>query len=102
MKIFVTYFGQLLTVLFFFELLPGPIDFNVLLVGGDDLGLDLVGSLFTLLVLLNTSLVFSCIRVGPNLGDDLGCFSPDLLQETYQIMKILGIYLGGMGKMGLE
>ena len=82
MKIFVTYLGQLLAVFFLFELLPGPVDFDVLLVGGDHLGLDLVGSLLALLVLLNTPLVFSCVSVGPNFGDDLGCFSSNLLQET--------------------
>ena len=49
----------------------------------NDLCLDLVSSFLSLLFLLNTSSIFSCIGVRPDFGDDLGRFSSDLLKETY-------------------
>ena len=78
----VTYLGQLLAVFFFFKLLPGPVNLNVLLVTRDDFRVDLVVALFLHLFFLDATLVLNRISVRADLGDDLRRFAMDLLQET--------------------
>lgn len=74
--------GQLLAVLLLLELLPRPIDLDVLLVGRDDLGLNLVGSLFLGNFFLDTALVLVGEGVRADLGDDIARFFFHLFQET--------------------
>mgnify|MGYP000991432694 FL=1 len=71
---------QLLAVLLLLEFLPIPVDFDVLLVGSDNLVLDLVGTLALLFVFLNAALVFNVVSVGFDLSDCLVCDSANLLQ----------------------
>jgi len=75
-------FCKLLAVFFLFKLLPSPINFDILLMRSNDLCLDLVSSFLSLLFLLNTSGIFSCIGVRSDFSDNLGRFSSDLLKET--------------------
>jgi hypothetical protein len=70
---------ELFAIFFLLELLPSPINLDIFLVTCDDLSLDLVCSFLSQFLLLDTSCVFGGIGVRPNLGDDLGCFTLDLL-----------------------
>lgn len=81
-------FSKLLAVFLFFKLLPSPINLDILLVTCDDLSLDLVSSLFSLLFFLDTSVVLHGIGVRPDLGNDLRGFSFDLLQETTGLLNL--------------
>ena len=86
----VTYLGELLAVFFFLQLLPGPVDFHVLLVTRDDFCVDLVVALFLHLFFLYATLVLNRISVRADLGDDLRRFAMDLLQETYKGLGMAG------------
>jgi hypothetical protein len=60
---------QLLAVFLLFKLLPVPIDLNVLLVGGDDFVLDLIGSFAASFLFLDAASVFSFVSVRFYLSD---------------------------------
>jgi hypothetical protein len=62
---------ELLAVLLLLEFLPRPVDFDILLVRGDDFILNFLGTLSLQLLLADAALVLELIRMCANLGDDL-------------------------------
>jgi len=77
-----TYVGKFFTIFLFLELLPVPIDFNILLVRCDDFVLNFICSFFLLLFLLVAPFVFCVIRVGFDLGNCQICLPADLFEIT--------------------
>jgi hypothetical protein len=68
-KVTATYIGKLLAVFLLFKLLPVPVDFNVLLVRGDDFVLNFVGSFLFLLFFEVATLVLGVVSVSFDSGD---------------------------------
>jgi hypothetical protein len=68
-KVTATYIGKLLAIFLLFKLLPVPVDFNVLLVRGDDFVLNLVGSFLFLLFFEVATLVLGVVSVSFYSGD---------------------------------
>jgi len=91
---------QLLAVLLLLEFLPIPVDFDVLLVGSDNLVLDLVGTLALLFVFLNAALVFNVVSVGFDLSDCLVCDSANLLQLAFGFINLLVTVVGDLNHFG--
>lgn len=85
---------QLFAVFLFFQFLPVPVDFDGLLVGSDDLVLDLVAALSLLGLLLLTAFVFRLVRFGFDAGDRQVGRAADLLQlactRTHGVKKGAG------------
>jgi hypothetical protein len=77
-----TYSGQVLAVFLLFELLPVPVNLDVLFVTGDDFVLDLVGTLLAALVLNVATIVFCFFCVLLNFGDHFRGVVSRLLQEV--------------------
>lgn len=63
--------GEFLAVFFLFEFLPVPVDFDVFLVGGDDLILNLVSAFLALLLFFIAAEILSLVDVGLNTSDRL-------------------------------
>lgn len=76
------FWGKFLAVLFFFKLLPIPINFDILLVWSDNFILDLVRTLFLFLLLIDTAFIFVLVSDGLDLSDCHGGFAAELLQQT--------------------
>ena len=77
-----TYLSELLAVLLFFELLPVPVDLDVLLVRLDDLVLDLVGPLLLGLLLNGAALLVQRLSLGLDADDSLFGLPADLLKRA--------------------
>lgn len=73
---------KLLAILLFFEFLPIPINFDIFLVGGNDLVLNLIGTLAFLLFFLDAAFVLNVIGVSLDRGDCLVGLTTDLFQES--------------------
>ena len=78
-----TYLIEFFTVLLLFELLPVPIDFDILLMGGNNFVLDLVCSLLLGLFLRGSAVSLSEIGVGFDLVYCALSLSDELLKITY-------------------
>ena len=78
----ITYLRQLLAVLLLFELLPVPVDLDVLLVRLDDLVLDLVCPLLLGLLLDGAALFVQRLSLGLNADDSLFGLPADLLKHA--------------------
>lgn len=74
---------ELLAIFLLFEFLPVPINFDIFLVGSNDLVLDLVGTLALLLFFLDAALVLNVISVSLDRCDRLVSLAADLFQESY-------------------
>jgi len=79
--------SEFFAVLFLLELLPGPIDLDVLLVRCDNFRLDLVSSFSFHLLLLDSSDVLVSLSMGSDLGDNLGGLPLVLFQETLGLLN---------------
>ena len=79
-----TYLCQLFTVFFFFQLLPSPVNLNVLLVTRNHFCVDPGVAFFPQFLFLDASLVFYHICVRSDLRDNLRSLTVNLLQETYR------------------
>ena len=77
-----TYLSELLAVLLFFELLPVPVDLDVLLVRLDDLVLDLVRPLLLGLLLNGAALLVQRLSLGLDADDSLFGLPADLLKRA--------------------
>ena len=88
-----TYLIKFFAVFFFFEFLPVPINLDVLLMRGDDLVLDLVGSLLLVLLLKGSACSFPLVGFCLNLADGaVGC-SNQLFKCTYIAVRIIELVL---------
>ena len=85
-----TYIGKFFAIFLFFELLPVPINLDVLLVRCDDFVLNFICSFFFLFFLLVAPFVFGVISVCFDLSDCQICLSADLFEITCS--KVLGKY----------
>ena len=70
---------ELFAVFLFFQLLPVPVDLDVLLVGGYHFVLDLVCAFASRFLLLNATLVLNVVRLGFDRSDRLAGLPSDLL-----------------------
>ena len=77
-----TYLRKFLTVFFLFELLPVPVDLDVLLVRLDHFVLDLVGSLFLRLLFNRAALLVQRLSLSLDANDCLFGLPADLLKHT--------------------
>lgn len=75
-------FVELFAVFFLLELLPGPVNLDVLLVRGDDLILDFLGSFSLHLLLADASLVLEPVGVRTDFGDDFARLPLHLLEQA--------------------
>ena len=80
--------SELLTVFFLFKFLPCPIDLDILFMGGDNFGVDLVVPVFLLLLFLSSPHILSQVCVGPDLCNHIVCLLDELLQYTYIIINV--------------
>lgn len=78
-----TYLSQFFAIFLFFKFLPCPINLDILFVTGDNLRLDLIGSIFSQFFLSISSLFFWIICKSPNLSNNVGRFTSDLFQKSY-------------------
>lgn len=74
---------KLLAVLFFFEFLPVPVDFDILFMWGDNFILDLIGTVSSLLFFLNTTFVFCFVGVCFDLCDCQVCLTAYLFKVAW-------------------
>jgi hypothetical protein len=80
--------GKILAIFFLFELLPSPIDLDVLLVRRYNFILNFFGPIAPQFLLNDTSLVLLRIGVSPNLGDDLGGLPLHLLEIALGLINL--------------
>ena len=78
-----TYLIELLAVFLLLEFLPVPIDFDILLMGGDNFILDFVCSLLLGLILKSSAVSFSLIGLSFDRVDRALGLSEKLLEITY-------------------
>ena len=80
-----TYLSQFFAIFLFFKLLPVPIDLNILLMGLNDLILNLVGTLLLVLLLKSTTVFVQLfgvvldlrdLKLGPVTSLDEGTYNP--------------------------
>lgn len=83
-----TYVSELLAILFFFQLLPVPVDLNVFLMGLDDFVLDFVRTLLLVLLFEGATLTIYLFCVNADLRNSLLSFLLNLLKGTF--LKITG------------
>ena len=82
-----TYFSKFFAVFLLFELLPVPVDLDVLLMRLDDFVLDLVSSLLFVTLLGRASLLVCFFSIDLDLHDLFFGASSDLLQDAYTARK---------------
>jgi hypothetical protein len=80
--------SEFLTVFLLFELLPVPINLNILLVTDQDLVFELGGTLSALLFFKTSASVLQVIVVKSHLGDQLVSLSADLLEDTLSFVNL--------------
>lgn len=73
--------GQLLAVFLLLELLPGPVNFDILLVRSNDLSVDLIVALFLFLFFTDASHGLSEVGFGSYLGDNIMGLLSTLFQQ---------------------
>ena len=73
---------KLFAIFLFFELLPRPVNLNVLLVRGNDLILNLFRTISLQLLLTDAPLVFETVGVRADFRDDLGRLALHLLEQA--------------------
>ena len=78
-----TYLIELLAVFLLFKFLPVPIDFDILLMGGDNFILDFVRSFLLGLILKSSAVSFSLIGLSFDRVDRALSLSEELLKITY-------------------
>ena len=80
-----TYLSEFFAIFLFFKLLPVPIDLNILLMGLNDLILNLVGTLLLVLLLKSTTVFVQLfgvvldlrdLKLGPVTSLDEGTYNP--------------------------
>ena len=90
-----TYLIKFFAVFFLLEFLPVPIDLDVLLMGGDDFVLDLVGSLLLVLLLEGTAGGLPLVGFRLDLVDRAVCRSDQLLKRAYTVTSLGEFMLRG-------
>ena len=83
-----TYLIKFLAVFLLLEFLPVPIDLDVLLMGGDDFVLDLVGSLLLVLLLEGAASSLPLVGFRLDLVDCAVGRSDQLLERAYTVTSL--------------